>query len=62
MGGNVAEFTTEVKPNINDSSTDEPVVLRGGRFTNFSPAGQRSDFNMNSGGNGSGLRITLFLN
>ena len=49
MGGNVAEFTTEVKPNINDSSTDEPVVLRGGRFTNFSLAGQRSDFNMNSG-------------
>ena len=55
MGGNVAEFTTEVMP-----STSEPVVLRGGFY--FSPpAGRRNDFGTSDASNGYGLRATLFL-
>ena len=55
MGGNVAEFTTEVMP-----STSEPVVLRGGYY-DFSPAGQRYDFNTSGASSTYGLRATLFL-
>ena len=56
MGGNEAEFTTELNP-----GTSETVVLRGGDYGNGGPAGRRWD-------NGSGyayifygFRATLFL-
>ena len=56
MGGNEAEFTTELNP-----GTSETVVLRGGGYYDTSPAGRRWD-----GGSGSaiilyGFRATLFL-
>ena len=56
MGGNVAEFTTEVMP-----STSEPVVLRGGNYNYDIPAGRRSDFTTSYADSGGGLRATLFL-
>ena len=56
MGGNVAEFTTEVMP-----STSEPVVLRGGYFGNYYPAGQRGDGDTSNAVSIYGLRATLFL-
>ena len=56
MGGNVAEFTTEVMP-----STSEPLVLRGGYCNYITPAGQRSDYGTSDAGSTSGLRATLFL-
>ena len=43
MGGNEAEFTTELNP-----GTSETVVLRGGRYSNTGPAGTRWD--VGSGG------------
>ena len=55
MGGNVAEFTTEVMP-----STSEPVVLRGGCYYN-APAGRRYDGNTSYATSNDGLRATLFL-
>ena len=54
MGGNVAEYTTEVMP-----STSEPVVLRGGLYD--IPAGLRSDTTTSGAGSYYGLRATLFL-
>lgn len=56
MGGNEAEFTTELNP-----GTSETVVLRGGGYYSNGPAGYRWD-----GGSGSaiiyyGFRATLFL-
>ena len=56
MGGNEAEFTTELNP-----GTSETVVLRGGNYNNVGPAGCRWD-----GGSGGavvayGFRATLFL-
>lgn len=56
MGGNEAEFTTELNP-----GTSETVVLRGGGYNYDAPAGYRWD-----GGSGSayldyGFRATLFL-
>ena len=56
MGGNVAEFTTEVMP-----STSEPVVLRGGIYNGYTPAGQRYDLNTSGADSYGGLRATLFL-
>ena len=56
MGGNVAEFTTEVMP-----STSEPVVLRGGDCVNNSPAGRRYDTYTSNAYSYLGLRATLFL-
>ena len=57
MGGNEAEFTTELNP-----GTSETVVLRGGDYYNFyRPAGDRWD---NVSGNAYidyGFRATLFL-
>ena len=38
MGGNEAEFTTELNP-----GTSETVVLRGGRYYDYGPAGHRWD-------------------
>ena len=55
MGGNVGEFTTELNP-----GTSETVVLRGGNYNYYGPAGYRWD-----GGSGAyslyGFRATLFL-
>ena len=57
MGGNEAEFTTELNP-----GTSETVVLRGGSYNyDYGPAGYRWD-----GGSGAayvhhGFRATLFL-
>ena len=56
MGGNVSEFTTEVMP-----STSEPVVLRGGYYGDFGPAGQRYDTYTSNAYSYLGLRATLFL-
>ncbi len=57
MGGNVAEFTTEVMP-----STSEPVVLHGGYYFFYnSPAGRRSDNSTSCVASLYGLRATLFL-
>lgn len=58
MGGNEAEFTTELNP-----GTSETVVLRGGDYNyyDFGPAGYRWD---NVSGNAyirDGFRATLFL-
>ena len=56
MGGNEAEFTTELNP-----GTSETVVLRGGIYNTDSPAGYRWD---NSSGYALiyyGFRATLFL-
>ena len=56
MGGNEAEFTTELNP-----GTSETVVLRGGGYYSRGPAGYRWD----SGSGGAlifyGFRATLFL-
>lgn len=56
MGGNEAEFTTELNP-----GTSETVVLRGGDYYYNNPAGVRWD---NRSGNAhivDGFRATLFL-
>ena len=55
MGGNVAEFTTELKP-----GTSESVVLRGDCYGSF-PAGVRFDSDAGNSDNSSGFRATLFL-
>ena len=56
MGGNVAEFTTEVIP-----ENTESIVLRGGTYANSYLAGRRSDFRAGSVISDHGLRVTLFL-
>lgn len=58
MGGNEAEFTTELNP-----GTSETVVLRGGFYGNFyhGPAGYRWDDGSGYAGIGGGFRATLFL-
>lgn len=56
MGGNEVEFTTEVMP-----STSEPVVVRGGHYRNYNPAGLRLDGTTSGASSGVGLRATLFL-
>ena len=55
MGGNEAEFTTELNP-----GTSETVVLRGGYF-NYGPAGRRWDDGSGGADIGYGFRATLFL-
>lgn len=55
MGGNEAEFTTELNP-----GTSETVVLRGGDYYSF-PAGYRWDINSGSAYINCGFRATLFL-
>ena len=56
MGGNEAEFTTELNP-----GTSETVVLRGGAYSYYDPAGVRWDsFSGNAYIDG-GFRATLFL-
>lgn len=56
MGGNEAEFTTELNP-----GTSETVVLRGGCYTDNPPAGYRWDNVSGSAHIYSGFRATLFL-
>ena len=57
MGGNEAEFTTELNPN-----TSEAVVVCGGRYNYYNtPAGYRWDVTSNSAYVGYGFRSTLFL-
>ena len=56
MGGNEAEFTTELNP-----GTSETVVLRGGVYYRNGPAGYRWDDGSGSAYIVSGFRATLFL-
>ena len=57
MGGNEAEFTTELNP-----GTSETVVLRGGGYINsLSPAGYRWDNGSGRAPVSDGFRATLFL-
>ena len=56
MGGNEAEFTTELNP-----GTSETVVLRGGGYYYGGPAGFRWDDGSGHAGVGGGFRATLFL-
>lgn len=55
MGGNEAEFTTELNP-----GTSETVVLRGG-YNYFVPAGYRWDVSSGPANITYGFRATLFL-
>ena len=56
MGGNEAEFTTELNP-----GTSETVVLRGGDYYYDIPAGYRWDVSSGSADLAYGFRATLFL-
>lgn len=56
MGGNEAEFTTELNP-----GTSETVVLRGGDYYSNSPAGYRWDGHSGAAYINYGFRATLFL-
>lgn len=56
MGGNEAEFTTELNP-----GTSETVVLRGGHYDYRSPAGYRWDIISGFANISGGIRATLFL-
>ena len=56
MGGNEAEFTTELNP-----GTSETVVLRGGVYNNNHPAGFRWDVDSGTANIVGGFRATLFL-
>ena len=56
MGGNEAEFTTELNP-----GTSETVVLRGGDYYNGNPAGDRWDNGSGYAFVNYGFRATLFL-
>ena len=56
MGGNEAEFTTELNP-----GTSETVVLRGGDYYNNGPAGYRWDDDSGFAFIRYGFRATLFL-
>lgn len=56
MGGNEAEFTTELNP-----GTSETVVLRGGSYYSSFPAGNRWDNGSGYASVGDGFRATLFL-
>ena len=56
MGGNEAEFTTELNP-----GTSETVVLRGGSYNSYRPAGYRWDDGSGSALVNYGFRATLFL-
>ena len=56
MGGNEAEFTTELNP-----GTSETVVLRGGGYYNNGPAGYRWDYDSGYADIAYGFRATLFL-
>ena len=56
IGGNEAEFTTELNP-----GTSETVVLRGGNYSDYGPAGIRWDDLSGYADIFYGFRATLFL-
>lgn len=56
MGGNEAEFTTELNP-----GTSETVVVRGGHYYSGGPAGSRWDIGSGGAYVHVGFRATLFL-
>ena len=56
MGGNEAEFTTELNP-----GSSETVVVRGGGYDGGAPAGYRWDDDSGNADIGVGFRATLFL-
>lgn len=56
IGGNEAEFTTELNP-----GTSETVVLRGGDYVSYGPAGNRWDSASGYADLYHGFRATLFL-
>lgn len=56
IGGNVAEFTTELNP-----GTSEPVIVRGNNYLYNRQAGYRYDTDAGNSASGIGFRITLFL-
>ena len=56
MGGNEAEFTTELNP-----GASETVVLRGGNYYRNRPAGYRWDNGSGHANVNGGFRATLFL-
>ena len=56
IGGNEAEFTTELNP-----GTSETVVLRGGYYDVDFPAGRRWDGDSGAASINDGFRATLFL-
>lgn len=56
MGGNVAEFTTEIVPN-----SSEPIIMHGGDYTYNKPAGYSFDGDSLVSFDIIGLRATLFL-
>lgn len=56
IGGNEAEFTTELNP-----GTSEAVVLRGGDYYDYRPAGHRWGNGSGGAGIDHGFRATLFL-
>lgn len=56
IGGNEAEFTTELNP-----GTSETVVLRGGHYYDDAPAGDRWDSGSGNANITYGFRATLFL-
>lgn len=56
MGGNEAEFTTELNP-----GSSETVVVRGGDYNGNDPAGNRWDVGSGDADIGYGFRATLFL-
>lgn len=60
MGGNVAEFTTELNP-LTNGDNDATVVLRGGFYSYTFPAGYRYDDNSAVYDTGKGFRATLFI-
>ena len=60
MGGNVAEFTTELNP-LTNGDNDATVVLRGGNFYYNIPAGYRWDYDSAFFDTYLGFRATLFI-
>ena len=60
MGGNVAEFTTELNP-LTNGDNDATVVLRGGYYHYVYPAGYRWDANSGDARDFIGFRATLFI-
>ena len=60
MGGNVAEFTTELNP-LTNGDNDATVVLRGGFYNTVLPAGNRLDDNSAGCISSRGFRATLFI-
>ena len=60
MGGNVAEFTTELNP-LTNGENDATVVLRAGFYGRTTPAGDRWDATSANYDSNMGFRATLFI-